>query len=491
MTEASGPVVRWAPRLLRRLSIRARLTVGALIIAGVFFAGTAFAVHQQVEAILTNSSILLLQNDSSLFEEQIADGKDADLDRPGQGQLVAVIDPTGTVRLSTFPAELEPMLNSLASAGTAPQNVHTSAADYLVLAHTVTAPNGQWKVVAARNEGVSRLSLDSLTRALMIGLIVLTLLFGLGSWVLASAALRPVSAMRRTAEELRAADRLVSAGSGSQKPELLPVGPAHDELSELATTLNALIEQLRASADREKQLVSDASHELRTPLAILQAQLELAHLSAGDPDALLSEIESAELTVKRLSQLAAGLLELTHIEAAQQHDSTPVTEMADEIVDAVARAALLSGDSGVAVTSSTAGNIVGTMGRVGLSPHNFGRVIDNLVTNALAASTRPGSEQAGERSVQVLLSLPTVARLRLEVRDDGPGMAPEFVPLALDRFAREDSSRAARGRSSGAGLGLSIVAALVSSAGGTVSITNRLPRGLSVVVELPVAEELS
>ncbi|CAN5140151.1 ATP-binding protein [soil metagenome] len=482
-------------RALRRFSIRSRLTAGALVIAGVFFVGTAFAVHHQVEAILTNSSILMLQNDSSLFEEQIADGRGAELDRPAQGQLVAVIDPGGAVRMSTFPAELEPKLGVLTGGGAQPQTVKTPAAEYLVLARTVAAPGGQWRVVTARNEAASRLSLDSLTRALAIGLVILTLLFGVGSWVLASAALRPVSAMRRTAEKLRAGDRLRSVGSTGEAPELLPVGPAEDELSELAMTLNALIVQLRASADREKQLVSDASHELRTPLAILQAQLELAHLSAGDADALLSEIESAEHTVKRLSVLAAGLLELTRIEAGQEHDSTPVTEMADEVVDAVGRARTLSAGTAVQVDYSTAGNIVGTMGRVALSPHNFGRIIDNLLGNALAALsttgvTSPTADPArprAEGTVIVSLSLPRANALRLEVSDTGPGMTPEFLPLAFDRFARQDSSRAARGRPTGSGLGLSIVAALVASAGGTVSIANRIPSGLSVVIELPVA----
>jgi two-component system OmpR family sensor kinase len=69
-------------------------------------------------------------------------------------------------------------------------------------------------------------------------------------------------------------------------------------------------------------------------------------------------------------------------------------------------------------------------------------------------------------------------------------MSPEFIPLAFDRFAREDESRGgSRPGSRGAGLGLSIVHALVTSAGGTVTMTNRRPRGLSVVVTIPVSTE--
>src|SRR6195952_2209191 len=282
-------------RLLRRLSIRVRLTIGAVVIAAVFFTGTAFVGRHQVEWILECSSVMLVQSDAAPFQEAISDGRGASLDSPAQGQLIAVINAEGGVGDSTFPTELQPQLGELARAGTDTQTVQTGAADYLVISRAVEADDGTWHVVTARNESASKLSVDNLTRALLIGLLILTALFGFGSWMLASAALRPVSAMRRTAQELQ----------GSDSTELLPVGAAQDELSALATTLNALIAQLRASADREKQLVSDASHELRTPLAILQTQLELAHLSTGDADALLREIESAERTVKPLPGLPA------------------------------------------------------------------------------------------------------------------------------------------------------------------------------------------
>src|ERR1700712_1061063 len=326
-------------RLLRRLSIRVRLTIGAVVISAALFPGTAFAGRPQVESILESSSVMLLQSDAAPFQEAISDGRGASLDSPAQGQLIAVINAEGVVVDSTFPTELQPQLGELARAGTDTQTVQTGAADYLVISRTVDTDEGTWHVVTARNESASKLSVDNLTRALLIGLLILTALFGLGSWLLASAALRPVSAMRRTAHELQ----------GSASTELLPVGPARDELSALAITLNGLITQLRASADREKQLVSDASHELRTPLAILQTQLELAHLSTGDADALLLEIESAERTVKRLSVLAASLLELTRIEGMTGSESATVDELAAELVDSIDRARILAIGSGIVV----------------------------------------------------------------------------------------------------------------------------------------------
>ncbi|RFA16166.1 hypothetical protein B7R21_01900 [Subtercola boreus] len=479
-------------RLIRRLSIRVRLTVGTLIIAGVFFAGTAVVVHRQVDSILRSSSVMLLQGDIAQYQQEIADGRTSNLDTPAQGQLVAVIDPSGRVMQSSLPAELGPSLLSLAAAGSAVQDVRTPAARYLVLARQIPAPNGTWSVVTARNEAASALSLDNLTRALAWGLVILTLLFGVGSWLLASAALRPVALMRRTAERLR----------GTSSVELLPVGPAHDELFYLANTLNDLITQLRASADREKQLVSDASHELRTPIAILQTQLELAHLSTGDATALLGEIESAERTVQRLSALAASLLELTRIEGMTARETTTFDDLADELADAIDRARLVSIGSGILVDYD-----VGDHEEVApfeLSRRNFGRIVDNLLGNAIvamneatvseaavkqAAGGQPQGPSETGRPGTVRASLSCSARaLTLEITDTGPGMAPDFLPLAFDRFAREDESRGGtRPGSVGAGLGLSIVQALVTSAGGAVTITNRQPRGLSVVATIPAS----
>ena len=509
-------------RPLRRLSIRVRLTAGTLVIAAVFFTGTALVVHRQVEAILTSSSVMLLQGDAAQYQQEIADGRTADLDTPAQGQLVAVIDPNGRVMQSSLPSELAPQLQQLADAGPATQDVRTPAAQYLVIAREAPTANGIWKIVTARNEAASALSLDNLTRALAWGLVILTLLFGVGSWLLASAALRPVSAMRRTAERLK----------GSASVELLPVGPARDELFDLANTLNDLIMQLRASADREKQLVSDASHELRTPIAILQTQLELAHLSAGDARALLGEIESAERTVQRLSALAASLLELTRIEGMTERETTSFDELTEELVDAIDRARLISIGSGIVVDYESALPANGSA-HIEMSGRSFGRVIDNLLGNAIVAMTESaaveqaareqaageraagqraaGERAAGERAAGEWAAgeraegeaaagvsaekVPGTVRaalryenqsVTLEITDTGPGMSPEFIPLAFDRFAREDESRGgARPGSRGAGLGLSIVHALVSSAGGTVTMTNRIPSGLSVVVTIP------
>jgi signal transduction histidine kinase len=112
---------------------------------------------------------------------------------------------------------------------------------------------------------------------------------------------------------------------------------------------------------------------------------------------------------------------------------------------------------------------------VAVSDADFGRVCDNLVNNALAAMGETG-----------LIELSLVSRDRdvlLRVADTAGGMDESFVPLAFDRFSRADHARTG----GGAGLGLSIVAGIVSVSGGETTLENRPGDGLAVQVSFPLA----
>jgi signal transduction histidine kinase len=269
------------------------------------------------------------------------------------------------------------------------------------------------------------------------------------------------------------------------------VGPAQDELSELAMTLNDLIRRLRASADRERQMVSDASHELRTPLAVLRGQLELAELDAGDPEALLQDIRSSHTTALRLGQLANNLLELSRIEAGPSSGRIDWRTLVDELTDAVDRARLLASGEEEARTISVdfeydpkARPAPGA--KVALSPTDFGRILDNLLGNAVTAIR---SERGDRSDATITATLAAVdGEAVLTVRDSGPGMPDDFIPVALDRFTRADGARTSKS-GGGGGLGLAIVAALADAAGGRVTLANASPSGLLVTVRLPLRRD--
>jgi two-component system OmpR family sensor kinase len=259
----------------------------------------------------------------------------------------------------------------------------------------------------------------------------------------------------------------------SGSTELLPVGSAQDEIARLAHTMNELITHLRASAARERQIVSDASHELRTPLAVLQTQLELAQAEDASLDQMRRDVSAAQNSVARLSGLATALLALSRIDAQVVRGSASVEALAGELADAVDRARATVGARAVDIDFEA--EVTDPEARVSVAASDFGRVVDNLVSNARAAVGVRGH-------IEVRLEQDR-GGVVLSVSDDGGGMDEEFLPHATERFARADTSRGG----SGAGLGLAIVSGIVSVAGGTLEFRNRPGTGLTVLVALPSA----
>lgn len=470
---------------LRRLSITARITIGSLIVATLFGMVALVVIRVSVSSILHNATITLLNNDISGPEASVTDNPAEPFDLPGGGQELAIIDANGRLLDSTLPRAMEEKADQLLRLGADPVSVQIGDDHYLVLVRTVNTTAGDMHIIAARNDETTALILDRLTLALLVGASVLVLGFGAASWLLTRAALRPVSRMREQADRIAGAER-----AGGDDFGLLTVGPAHDELSALATTLNDLIRRLRASRDRERQMVSDASHELRTPLAVLRGRLELAELNAGDPDALLTDIRSSHATALRLGQLANNLLELSRIEAGPSSGRIDWRTLVDELTDAIDRARLLvSSDEGSGEVSVDFDydprSRPEPAARVALSPTDFGRILDNLLGNAITAiRSVPVEQRRGDGAVTAELAVDQ-EQVVLTVRDNGPGMPEEFIPVALDRFTRADDARTSQSGGSG-GLGLAIVSALAEAAGGSMQLANAPTGGMVIAVLLPL-----
>jgi signal transduction histidine kinase len=185
-----------------------------------------------------------------------------------------------------------------------------------------------------------------------------------------------------------------------------------------------------------------------------------------------TEVASAQQTLHRLSALATSLLELSRIDAQSSRGSATVDQLATELADAADRGRVRVG-AGDAVIDFTV-ELPPSDRTVAVSAHDFGRICDNLVNNALTARPDSGRIELALRSGS--------GGVLLTVDDEAGGMDEEFVPHAFDRFAR-DAERSHD--STGAGLGLAIVSAMVSVAGGHVSLVNRPGSGLRVEIGLP------
>jgi two-component system, OmpR family, sensor kinase len=291
--------------------------------------------------------------------------------------------------------------------------------------------------------------------------VLLALLVVVIRWAI-HASLRPVGALSAQAA------RISTAGSD----ERLPQPPGQDEIAELAGTLNAMLDRLRMSFERERAFVDDASHELRTPLAVLRGELELALLD-NDPAQMRRAVEIAHAEAEHLSDLAVDLLVV-----ARHRAGALVLEPTETDLHAVAGRTVDRLRSVVPAEVLVTGEPVHARVDVGRTE----QLVTNLVMNA---------GQAGAHTVEVRVSGSADSAV-IDIEDDGPGFPEELLPSAFDRFTRGDPART-RGTpggapSAGAGLGLPIAAAIVRAHGGRITVTNDGSRGgARVRVRLPLS----
>ncbi|MFZ7087964.1 sensor histidine kinase [Curtobacterium sp. RRHDQ10] len=490
-----------------------RITLGSLLVGAFVLGAVAVVLHLQIRAETRGTEVSLATSDIAPFLADLRDNPDEQPDAPSAGVLVAVQAPDGSLLVDTLPHDVRRGLPGASSAdGTGPgsgsgsgqhghepgdgspsRNPQGSPADgvpvglsttdgrtiyrtqadgavFSVVGERLRTSEGTFVVWAARNGAAGELTLAAVDRSLWIGTVVALAAFAGSAWLLTSLALRPVARMRRAAEDLS-----TGAAVGD-----LPVGRTDDEIAALATTLNAFLARQRASAEHERQMMSDASHELRTPLAVLTNRLELAHRSFGDAVALERDVRIVETDVHRLATLTATLLELSRLDETAvtprttEGTASAASDLVSELMGAVDRGRAGTGVADVGVDFDVA--VPDPEVRYAVSAAAFGRVVDNLVTNATTFSPEGGSVRVrlGQMEDEVLV---------LTVADDGPGVPESFLPVAFDRFTRADESR--RRVRGGSGLGLSLVRAIATSAGGRAELRNSPDGGAVATVSFP------
>jgi two-component system sensor histidine kinase MprB len=268
-------------------------------------------------------------------------------------------------------------------------------------------------------------------------------------------AVRPVTELTEAAEHVartRDLSRRIEGGGG-------------DELARLATSFNTMLEALEDSRRAQRQLVADASHELRTPLTSLRTNLEVLgagrELPAGDRERLRTDVVAQ---LEELTELVGDLVELARDE--EPEDEPPETLRLDALVaGAVEQARRRAPGVGFAMELEPT-LVTGARGRLG-------RAVTNLLDNAAKWSPPGGAVEVRLRDGE------------LSVRDHGPGIAAEDLPLVFDRFYR---APAARGRA-GSGLGLAIVRHVAERHGGEVTAEPAPGGGALLRLALPVSSD--
>jgi signal transduction histidine kinase len=443
--------------------VRVRLTLAFTAVMAVVLVAVGLFVYARVgsdlEAALDNSLRTRADDLAALAGGGTLSSRDQDRLVAKDESLAQVIGPGGRVVYASAGLSRRPLLNGdeLARAKRGPVFVNRDAvAGFDERIRLLGRPSDSGVVVVGATREDREEALSSLRTVLLTGGPVALVLAALAGYWLASAALRPVGAMRGEAAEI---SRL---GSGRR----LPVPPAGDELSRLGGTLNEMLERLERAAERERGFVSSASHELRTPLALLKAELELALRKGRSAEELRDAVASAAGESDRLVQLAEDLLVLARADEGRL-PVRPEPLDAGELLQSTARrfdarAAEVGRELRVQPTDGLA---------LRADRLRAEQALANLVDNAL---------RYGDGTVE-LAAEPSSGWVRLHVRDRGPGLDAALDGRAFERFTRGDRARS-RG---GTGLGLAIVDAIARSHGGRAGGDPRDGGGLDAWVELP------
>jgi signal transduction histidine kinase len=297
-------------------------------------------------------------------------------------------------------------------------------------------------IVVAR----STTSLERLQKVVLLGsLIIAALVLLAGAIALRTAitrALEPVVQMTARAEDWGAHDL----------DRRFDLGEPHDELTGLATTLDGLLDRIAASRRHEQRFASEMAHELRTPVAGLRGRAELA-LGATGKDATAEKDDALRAVIAqsaRLTETVDTLLAVARRELDPTAGAVDLTDLAREI-------------DGVELIVSE-----GALPLAEGEPDVLRRALAPLVANA---------RRHAREHVTLELSA-SDGRVRIAVRDDGPGLDPAVGERAFDPGVRGPDETAP-----GAGLGLPLARRLARSCGGEVLLGPG--PGASFILELP------
>jgi len=280
------------------------------------------------------------------------------------------------------------------------------------------------------------------------------------SWFAIGQALSPLSTVTETALQISRADDL------SQR--IPNPGSKHDETGRFIDAFNETLERLEHIFTSQQRFLADVSHELRTPLTVIKGNVDLMRrMEQVDEESLDTIVDEAD----RLTRLVGNLL----LEAQAESGKLPLyfapVELDTLLLEVFKEMRVLARDR-VNIKLTEIDQIIVNGDRDRLK-----QVLINLVSNAINYTPKGG---------EVYLSLGKVGEnARLIVRDTGQGIAIEDLPHIFERFFRAEKSRT-RSKTSGFGLGLSIVYWIVDHHGGRIEVNSAENKGATFCIYLPI-----
>ncbi|WP_069761387.1 cell wall metabolism sensor histidine kinase WalK [Streptomyces sp. LUP47B] len=463
-------------RSLRPHTLRARLTLGLLVLLAVSCAAVGLAAVVELNGFLTsrldeqlteagNRFAVSLEHKQELPKDDHDGDERADTRRQATGTFgarlmdgtvtnAAVVRPSGTLNVDLTAADRE-RLAAVPADGRG-HSVGLSALD-------------DYRVIATRGlDGdvlITGMPLEPVEAAVHRLELVAGIVFGAALtaagvagalWVRWS--LRPLSRVAATATRV---SELPLASGEVALPPRAPESDPRGEVGRVAGAFNRMLGHVEdaltkrhASEERLRSFAADASHELRTPVASVRGHAELALLHPGPlPPEITRALQRIAAESTRMGAMVDDLLLLARLDAGRPLETAPV-DLTRLVLDALTDArATGSGHRWELDLPEDPVTVTG-------DAHRLQQVLANLLSNA-RLHTPAGTK------VTVTLETDGATAL-LKVHDDGPGIPEDIQPGVFERFTRAD--RSTKAETGGAGLGLSIVAAVVEAHGGSVTL---------------------
>ncbi|MDH3453667.1 MAG: ATP-binding protein [Desulfuromonadales bacterium] len=285
----------------------------------------------------------------------------------------------------------------------------------------------------------------------------------LGCWLLAERTIAPIIEVTEAAQG-------ITADNLSRR---LPLGNYQDELAQMVSCLNQMLDRLEKSFRRVRQFSGDASHELRTPLTILRGETEVTLRWAKTPEEFRDMLHSNMEEIDRMERIIESLLTLAKSEVGELTLEMKELSLSDLVQELYLQSSLLCETKHIEVQLLLE---VDEEIRIRGDDLRLRQMFLNVISNGIKYTPEYGH-------MEITLAMDD-GFARVDVSDSGIGIPAEHLPHIFDRFYRVDKAR--NRMDGGTGLGLAIVKWIVEAHGGIIKVTSEVNKGSSFSVRLPI-----
>lgn len=316
-------------------------------------------------------------------------------------------------------------------------------------------------ILVAHPIDVIQKSLTSLLTVLGIVFIVLVLPMVLGGYGMARGIMQPIDELIIKLQKI----------SSEHLHERIKNPDTGDEMEELVTTFNNLLDRLQNAFQRERQFIADVAHELKTPSATLQSGIEIILSKQRTSEEYKEALNEALVDAKRQSSTLNNILNLALSEANTSSELVKPLNLSELLLEVCEVIVKLAKQKEITIEKSLDSNIfvpcIGTKDKLA-------RAFLNILENAVKYTPKKGTINISLRKKRDFV--------KILVTDTGAGITRKDLPHIFERFYRGSGAN----KTSGSGLGLAITQSIIHAHHGKIKIKSTRGKGTKVYITLPV-----